>query len=402
MEARSQARERTVVFLTGASGHVGKNLVPKLLESDDRSLLILLIRGASDAEVAERLDKVLDSLPSALDTQKTRQRIRAVRGDITLPRLGLSESCFVELASTVTHVIHSAASVMFRLSLEEARKTNVEGTKNVMALAREAKSNGRLQRVAYIGTAYVSGDRRGMIKEEELDCGQRFCSSYEQTKFEAEKYVRGLSGRLPMMIFRPSIIAGDSRTGRTSAFNAIYIPLKYISRGLVKFLPGSRSTPLDIVPSDYVCAAICHILFKTTDGMGKTFHLCAGRDRASTAGEVTDLAVEYLNQFQSPMRISRVRFIPQRVVRILELFLSRQVREKLKKLKAYAPYLVNEKYFETDNTRAALRGTGIEPPNFKRYFRSILRYSVLANWGEKPEQPPLSRFPPLLESQKIS
>ncbi|MEW5900183.1 MAG: SDR family oxidoreductase [Acidobacteriota bacterium] len=402
MEAKNQAGERKVIFLTGATGHVGQNLVPKILGSDDASSLILLIRGDSDVEVEERLEKLLGSLPPVLDAQKTRERVSAVRGDITLPRLGISESGFHELASTVTYIIHSAASVMFRLPLEEARKINVEGTKNVMGLARQAKSKGRLQRVAYIGTAFVSGNRTGMIKEEELDCGQQFSNSYEQTKFEAEKYVRELCGELPVVIFRPSIIVGDSQTGDTSTFNVIYIPLKYISRGLLKFLPGSPSTSLDIVPVDFVCAAICHILFKANDSVGKTFHLCAGRDKAPTAGEVTDLAVKYFNRFQAQKHISRIKFIPVRWVRILEFFLRPPVREKLEKLKACAPYLENGKHFETANARAALDGTGIEPPPFRLYFWSLLRYSVLANWGEEAAESSLGKFLPFLESQGIS
>lgn len=401
MAATGQPGEKKVILITGATGHVGRNLVSKILKSDDSSMLILLIRGDSNVNVKERLKKLLDSLPLAPDAQKARQRVSAVRGDITLPRLGISEPDFYDLAFRVTHIIHSAASVRFNLPVEEARTINVGGTKNVMDLARQAKAKGRLQRIAYIGTAYVSGNRAGMIKENELGCGQEFSNSYEQTKYEAEQYVRELSDELPVVIFRPSIIVGDSRTGDTSSFNVIYVPLKYISRGLLRFLPGRASTPLDIVPVDFVCAAVFHILFKTEDSVGKTFHLCAGRDKAATAGEFTDLAAEYLNRLHARKHISRVKFIPLRWVRILGLFLSHPVREKLKKLRAYAPYLENEKYFEIDNAKAALEGTGIEPPRFESYFWTLVRYSVQANWGEEVAESSLGKFLPLPNSPPI-
>lgn len=392
MGAKHKTGKEKVIFLTGATGQVGQNLIPEILRSDEDSLLILLIRGTSNVEVEERLKKLLSSLSPACYAQRAGERVRAVRGDITLPCLGLSESCFSGLASRITHIIHSAASVRFQLPLEEARKINVEGTKNVMDLARQAKLKGRLQRVAYIGTAFVSGNRSGLIKETELDCGQQFTNSYEQTKFEAEQYVRQLSGELPLTIFRPSIIVGDSRTGSTSAFNVIYGPLKYISRGLVKFLPGSPGAPLDVVPVDFVCQAICHILFKVKDGVGRTFHLCAGREKATTAGEIVDLAVEYFNQFQPQKHIPQIRFIPARCLRILELFLSRPVKEKLKKLKVFVPYLNTTRCFDTANTRAALKNTGIEPPLFRRYFRPLLRYSLLVNWGEQAASTSAGQF----------
>lgn len=178
-----------VVFLTGGTGHVGRNLIPVLLEHEGVSL-ILLIRGRSEADAAARLDRLLVELAGSLDLTRARARVRAVQGDVTRERLGLSVELYEELAASVTHIVHSAATVKFRTPLAEARRINVDGTRRVMEFARLARRQGRLERVAHISTAFVSGNRQGIIREDELDAGQEFTNSYERSKFEAETLVR--------------------------------------------------------------------------------------------------------------------------------------------------------------------------------------------------------------------
>ena len=126
-------------------------------------------------------------------------------------------------------MIHCAATVRFDHSLDEARRINVEGTRRVLDFAAAAP---RLRSLAYVGTAYVAGDRTGLVRENELDAGQSFRNTYEQTKAEAEALVRSRLGSLPGVILRPSIIVGDSRTGVTSSFKMLYWPLKIYARRL--------------------------------------------------------------------------------------------------------------------------------------------------------------------------
>jgi len=287
---------KKVIFLTGATGLVGSNLIPRILKNDTTTRLILLIRGDSDKEAETRVDEMLWAIREEIDSDQFKKRIQVIKGDITLERLGLSNALYKRLAKEISHIIHSAATVQFQLPLECARLVNCEGTKNVMALAKFAQKNGQPQRVAYISTAYVSGNREGRILEDELDFGQQFGNTYEQTKFESEKFLQGLMDELPITIFRPSIIVGDSRTGKTTTFNVLYLPLKLIYRGIVTTLPGSRYTPLDVVPVDFVCDAINHIFFDSNGCAGKTYHLTASQDQATTTGEVVDLASDFFNQ----------------------------------------------------------------------------------------------------------
>lgn len=384
-ETNRTAEGKNVVFLTGATGHVGRNLIPRILGEEDVSLLIVLIRADSDRELGDRLEKLLSSLTPVLDPESARLRLMAVRGDITQERFGLSEPRFRALASCVTHVIHSAANVRFRQPLADARRINVEGTKNVMALARLARSTGRLKRVAHVSTAFVSGDRQGIIAEDDLNCRQGFSNTYEQSKYEAELFLRETCQDLPLVIFRPSIIVGDSQSGATSAFNVLYIPLKYMARGLARFVPCSPATPLDVVPVDYVCDAICHILFRVGDSLGQTYHLCAGRHKATTIGEVTRLALDYFRRLWPEKRGFRLRFISNRwtiAARLVEPCLRGSWKKVVRKMRAFFPHLKLVRFFDTARTEAALQGTRIACPEFRGYFQVLLRYCVNTNWGE--------------------
>jgi thioester reductase-like protein len=376
---------KNVIFLTGATGHVGRNLIPKLLRSDPHARVIVLIRAESPSRAAGRLAHLLSSLTPAVDAEDGRRRVSAVCGDITRERFGLAAARFEGLAFQVTHIIHSAAATKFNLPLDEARRINCLGTENVMALARLARKKGVLKRVAHISTAFVSGNRSGRIEEGDLDRGQGFSNTYEQSKFEAERFLHDSCRDLPLLIFRPSIIVGDSRNGATTAFNVLYIPLKYLARGWLRFVPGGAATPLDVVPVDYVCDAICHILLRTDRAEGRTFHLCAGRKKATTVAEVLSEGLEYFHRVGLHSKALRLRFISPKwlaAARLVEPFLRRPLKKVLRKARVFLPHLKLVRFFDTANTEAFLLGTEISPPEFRSYFQVLLRYCLLANWGE--------------------
>jgi thioester reductase-like protein len=351
---------KKVVFITGATGLIGSHLVARILKDDPTTQLALLVRGDSDEDAKKRLEGTLGMWLSEADLQPMKKRIRVIKGDITLSRLGLSGTLYDQVAGQITHIIHSAATVQFQLPLECARLVNLGGTKNVMALARSAKRAGRLQHVAYVSTAYVCGDREGTISEEELECRQQFVNTYEQTKLESERFIRELMGELPLVVFRPSIVVGDSVTGRTTAFNVLYAPLKLIYRRIVDTLPGNPRIPLDVVPVDFVTAAINHICLKSTDGIGKTYHLTAGEDKTTTTGQIVELAVSYFNRMDTKQHIQPTKFLP------LKTFRAIGGKRLVQALEAYQPYLCTHKIFNNANTLSALRGTNIAPPGVRQ------------------------------------
>src|SRR5207253_1615626 len=104
---------------------------------------------------------------------------------------------------------------------------------------------GRLQRLGYISTAFVGGSYPDRFGEDDLDVGQRFRNSYEQSKFEAELVMHAHMRNLPITVLRPSIIIGHSQSGATSAFNVIDWPLRVFADGMLRYAPTRCGDPAE-------------------------------------------------------------------------------------------------------------------------------------------------------------
>ena len=125
------------------------------------------------------------------------------------------------------------------------------------------RSRRRLDRFIHVSTAYVAGITKGTFREHQLDEGQEFRNTYEQTKWEAEHVVNDASDLNPV-IARPSIVMGESGSGWTPAFNVLYWPIRAFSRGLFDEVPARPEALVDVVPVDYVADALVHLLEDTS------------------------------------------------------------------------------------------------------------------------------------------
>ena len=363
-------------LLTGATGFLGREIVAQMLADDPSAHLTLLVRGKDDVDARRRGDQLLADVVAADALADAKRRVTVLRADLERDRFALDTATYERLVAETTGVIHGAASVSFTMPLEEARRINVEGTRRVLDLAEKA-----VARTDYIGTAYVAGERRGLALESELDVGQTFRNTYEQTKMEAEKMTAARAKGQPIAIFRPSIIVGDSKTGRTSSFKVLYWPLKIFGRGLWRIVPGRAQTPVDVVPSDYVTRAILHAR-KDPRTAGQVFHLAAGPERSATLGALSELAARFFHT-------KRAVFVdPDKFVRyarpLIDRFTWGGLRRILMNGRVYTPYLSLDLAFDTTHARAALAGTDIEVPRVEDYFSTLFRYCIDTDWGKRP------------------
>ena len=275
----------------------------------------------------------------------------------------------------MTRVIHSAATVRFDHSIDEARRINVEGTRRLLDFAAGAR---HLRSFTYVGTAYVAGERTGLIRESELAVGQSYRNTYEQTKAEAEALVRSRLDSLPGTILRPSIIVGDSRTGVTSSFKMMYWPPKIYARRLWRTVPGFPDAVLDIVPVDFVAAAVTRLAFDEA-ALGSTVHLCAGPRGSATIQEIASRAAEY---FDAPeARYVDPKFFFAAVRPLLFLALWGRKRRVLRDGRAYRDYFTMRMQFDTTNAERLLAPTGLHPPPVMDYLDRLFHYCVASDWG---------------------
>jgi thioester reductase-like protein len=375
--AAGAARVGDNVFLTGGTGFLGSEIMRRILEAHPRTRLALLVRSTTRETARERVEKLLARMFGAADVARHSERVEVVEGDISLRGAGMDSERSARLAERVDHVIHCAASVRFDLALDVARRDNTEGTRNVLTFAERLP---RLARFDYIGTAFVAGARRGIIREDELDVGQRFLNSYEQTKMEAEKLVRSFGQRHPTAIYRPSIVLGNSKTGEASSFQGFYQALAFYRRlfggKLVVLLPVDPYTPLDIVPVDYVVDAL-FALIASGKSIGGCFHLTSGPGKTFTFDEMLKMLADFTGVKQPPYVSKRAYERVLRPVLKTIMFWDSRV-EVVRKAETYMPYCWSNLIFDKARTDAALEGSGIEVPHVRSYFVKLLEYQAKA------------------------
>jgi thioester reductase-like protein len=367
--------DHPAVLLTGVTGFVGRELLSQLL-TDTAAEVTCLIRADDAAMAAGRLRDIVGRLYGRGGWDDVRERVRAVAGDITRPGLGLDRGTRAQLIRGTTHVLHGAASVRFDLSLAEARRINVRGTRAMLDLAATARSRGRLERFEYVSTAFVSGSHPGWFGEHDLDIGQRFRNSYERSKFEAERLLRRSAHDVPVTVVRPSIVVGHSQSGATSAFNVVYWPLRLFADGVLAYAPAVADLPVDLVPVDFVARGAVTALLQGE--AGETYALAAG-NRATSAGVIGLMAA---------------RVFATRPPRFISTPLERAVVPRLARLLSFAPWLGAGSairqylpYFERGSrfdTRCAdelLRPRGIEPPQVGDFLEPVLEFARSTDFG---------------------
>lgn len=392
-----------MIFVTGASGFLGRELLERLLSNRKSSKICVLFRETPQQSASEKLQNLLQGILGHSLAKQCLSRVEIVPGDLCLENFGLGETAFTALASEVTAIYHCAASTALGQSLDDARKTNVFGTTQIMKLAKLAnqqKGSADQQRATqfqlnYLSTAYVAGDTEQIVRPNELRLGQTFKNYYEQSKAEAEFIVRSQWSSIPTCIFRPSVIVGNSITGKTSHFHVFYIPAKFFVKGLFQALPARPNIPFDVVPVDYVADAIV-ALSNHAFSHGKCYHLCAGVGRETSPLEILELIVETVNTYRKEglRKLYMPTMIPEMAALAHYSLAAAMAGVKniekvvvhhfnlIKQLLPFIPYMIRNPRFDTSDTSRDLTGLLPLPPLFQSYAGGIFRYCLDTNWGK--------------------
>ena len=344
------------VLVTGAPSFTAMQLVWRILEREPRTRVTLLVRG----DRLTRTENLLSRYPAA------RERVRMWRALVTEVDFGLEPARIAELRERVTDVYHMAGLYHLGVAKEQAEEVNIRGTRMVLDAARTMT---RLQRFNHLSSAYVCGDREGVILEDDLELGQHFRNTYERTRFTAELDVRRARREMPVSVFRPSLVVGDSRTGEIGWFDGPWLFVQAIARNpdrLPTLLPSASQYPFNVVPSDWVAAAL-HEISRRDDAVGRTFHLT---DPAPVSqASAFRLLAQHIHE--GPVRSTLQSKLAERILSIgMVERMTRRQRPFLNELDSLA-------IFNCSNTLKALHGTGLPCPFFPDYVARLVEFAHL-------------------------
>ena len=361
----ASASSRTVL-ITGGTGTLGRELVPRLSDTANATVVVVTRDPARAAAV----------LPSGVKT---------VRGDVTAgSSLGLSDAELASLRASVTDIAHCAAETTFNRPLEEARASNVGGTQSLLEFARGCP---RLERVACFSTVYVAGKATGCFGESDIGGTVGFVNSYEQSKAEMESVVRDAMDTLPIALYRLSTIIGNSDTGVVTGFNAVHHALRLLYQGLAPMVPGTDSALVDLIPVDFAADA-AHHLFEHAFTPGATYHLCSGTAGSATLGALLDATMTAFERHRPAWRkrsIARPAIVEldtyQLFVRSVEEAGNEVLLQATRAVQAFAYQLAYPKVFDARVADAALAPAGIAAPPVLDYYDRLVRWCIETNWG---------------------
>ncbi|HUS31316.1 MAG TPA: alpha/beta fold hydrolase [Kofleriaceae bacterium] len=243
-------------FVTGATGLIGRWLVPELVRRG--SQVTVLLRNARERS-AEYLQWVASHGADAT-------AVRVVDGDLASPGLGLSEADRVHLA-TLTDVFHAGALMKWRMARDVAKAANVDGTQAVVDLALASRALRRFVHVGGFKAATAEAwTSRGIAHDAPFDHAlyeglYNRLGGYEASKLAADHLVRDAARTrgLPLTQVHPGGVIGDSCTGETTQFFGFAPLVQDLWYGKLPAVPGGRRTWLPLTTVDFLASFMARL-----------------------------------------------------------------------------------------------------------------------------------------------
>jgi len=359
------------IFLTGSTGYIGAHVAANLLQEHGASLNVL-VRARDPHEAELRLWQGLQlhlDFPRFYEHLQT--RVRIFRGDLTSPRFGLARDDYDRLIHTTDSVIHCAASLN-RKSEKSCLNVNLRGTLEVLQLAMRVHYYHGLRRFSHVSTVAVAGKRQDEVVTEDnaIDWDRSDYDPYARTKKFCEHMIRQLLPEVPITIFRPSIVLGDSRRAETTQFDMVKA---FVFLAGLPVLPFRADDRIDIVNVDFVADAIA-TLHQKERTQHDTYHLSSGRS-SQTFRELTN-ALAAARQKRPPVFMPVLERPFSGTVNMLSNYKSK-ISYGASLMKVFIPYLVWNTVF--DNTRVTSE-LNRQPVPFSQYSFPLLKFSRSTNF----------------------
>ncbi|XP_054813878.1 fatty acyl-CoA reductase 3-like [Prosopis cineraria] len=304
------------ILIAGATGFLAKILLEKILRVQPNVKKLFLLLRAEDTKsathrlhneiIGKDLFKLLKEKLGANFNSLVSEKLVLVPGDITCEDLGLKDSILrEEICSQTDVIVNLAATTNFDERYDIALRLNTFGAKHVVSFAKNCV---KLKVLVHVSTAYVSGERGGLILETpyhlgdslngvtglDIDAENRLVqgklnelrqegattdevkmamkdlaiararaygwpNTYVFTKAMGEMVVEDLKGNMPVVIVRPTIVTSTLREpfpGWAEGVRTIDSLAVAYGKGKLTCFLGDLEAPVDVIPADMVVNAM--------------------------------------------------------------------------------------------------------------------------------------------------
>ncbi len=386
-ERKTEDKENYI--LTGATGFLGSHIMAGLLLRGKD--VVIMGRSSGGVSLRERIRKLL----GWFSIEHLEDHLEFYETNFLKIRMGLGEDEFEKLCKRNLSIIHCASDTSFtEKNRERVMKSNVENLTEILNFAHESRANF----FHFISSAYTAGTDRIECPEAPVN-SVHFNNVYEESKAQAESIIsqRCREGNLPYTIIRPSIVYGDSVTGRSLRFNALYYPVRslqyirdiyladiknnngmkstewgiYVNNEGVLNLPIRIFIPnegnINLIPVNYFTETILSIIDNPTT---ETFYHIT-TDNPETMENLTLYTKRFLNITGIEVIVGtactdEMRNPPEE---LFDFF----IRE-------YRPYISDRRLFMRENTSIATQGA-LPPDLSYNIFQQCMAFAVSADWG---------------------
>lgn len=361
------------IFLTGATGYLGSYLAHRLLEEHGQRLA-LLVRAKSREEGEKRL---WQSLQLHMDFptfyEHLRSRVEIYLGDLTERGFGLDAGRYEQLVRDTHSVIHCAASLN-RKSNKACFNVNLRGTLEVVKLARAAHDLHGLRRFSDVSTVAVSGEvNHQLIREDEaIDWNKSDYDPYSRTKKFCEHMVHELLPDVPVTVFRPSTVLGDSRFPQTTQFDMVRA---FVFLAKLPVLPLDERWRMDIVPANYVADGIVAVHMQE-----KPEHAAYNLSTGAASPSYREIVDAMRGAGHGTRRLFAPGLLPgfeKTVERLMATPRGWGVAPAASLMKVFLPYLAYDTVFDNSRIQKVL---GAAPASFTQYCAGLFEFATRSDF----------------------
>lgn len=343
----------TVFLVTGYPSLHARRMIEQIITSEPGSLVHVLV--PPPAEPAEGPA----AAPELQLSAEQQARVVFIEGSPHAMDLGLSGAEFRQLTREVDRIHHLAHVGSSAVDARTAHTINVVGAAEILEFARAAP---QLACLVFHSTAHVSGDRTGVVYEDDLACGQAFRAEADEARMRAEVLLRRSMREVPIAVVRPTTIVGD--TGENDRLEGIYLLVLLVVATPAEIaipFPGRGDMPLNIVPLDYAIRA-AHAIGRHPSAPGRTFHL-------ADPNPLSARSVFELVTHAGGRRTARGS-IPSNLAKAL--LRTPGIDRFARSPKAFVEQLTSNVRYDTRNTDQVLLSAGIVCPPFESYVDDLV------------------------------